>query len=217
MDIMQLEGELLTGKVVRDAGKMIEVITPVFRACFSDTLGQAKDYKNDGKYRHTVSAVWNPARRDEPAFVNVNAILLPSIKKVAVANGVNFEMTNPLSTGKRRSTETGEYYVGYEEYSLWGTLSKYPKAENLKTSTVQCFNMQGQACPASNIYGGCYARAQIQIYMNSKKNLSLGIAWVQFAADGEPFSGETEYESVPAIPGAPAIGSPSESGGYKDF
>lgn len=210
VDLMKLDGVMKTGEIVNADGKSAEVITPVFRASFP-RLKTPERYKGTGNPRYTCGLIFNTGNPEESAFVDLRSVVGATLAKVALANNLSLKATgvNPFSEGEKYN-KAGELVDGYGPGLHWASMAKYPKKES---SIVQCFGATSNACPPETIYGGCYARARIQIYKPPKwDRLALGISWVQFVTDGDAFGGEdTEYDAAPAIPGASGVSTPDGS------
>lgn len=214
VDLMKLEGDMLTGTVTRDDGKMIEIITPVFRASFP-RLDRPEKFQGQGEPRFTCGMIFNVSDPASPALVKMDSVMGASLSKVAAANSLSLKAggVSPFGHGEKYNQE-GNLLDGYTEHTAWATISKYPKNEE---SRVQVFNAAGAPAKADTIYGGCYARALIQLYKpRNWTRISMGIGWIQFVADGVRFGGEdTEYDAVPGIPGAADVSAPN--GQYDQF
>lgn len=203
-----------TGEAQSTGGKGAEVITPVFRASFP-RLKTPEQYKGTGDPRYTCGMIFNTENPENYACVDLRSVVGAALAKVAAANNLSLKSSgvNPFSEGEKYN-KAGELVDGYGPGMRWASIAKYPKKGS---SIVQCFGATGNACPPETIYGGCYARARIQIYKpKTWDRLALGICWVQFVAEGDAFGGEdTGYDAAPAIPGASDVSTPD--GGHESF
>jgi hypothetical protein len=213
MDLMKLEGVFKTGKINKDEGKMIEIVTPVFRASFP-RLDEPQQFQGQGAYRYQISMLFNTGNPAEPAHVDMNAVILRALQKCATSNGLHLKApgVNPFDSGEKLNQE-GEPLAGYDEWTHWATASKYPKKPE---HIVPVYDARGNATTPDTIYGGCYARALVQFYKPKKwKRVSIGLGYVQFVEDGESFGGgDMSFDAPDAIPGADAV---SDVGDVTEF
>jgi hypothetical protein len=210
IDLMNLQGLLKTGKLEEDRGKAATILTPVFRVSFPK-LDEPQDYNGDGKFRYTISMIFNPRESGEPAMVDMNAVIKPVLVRVAEANSVNITAkggeASPFKSGVLENSQ-GEPYAGYEPWCVYATAAKYPSKSGVDRGTVLYRGVAvlgGHGKPVSplEIYGGCFARAMIDLYKPKKFNtIAIGLKYVQFVTDGEAFgSQDVFYDEAPAIEG----------------
>ena len=206
LDLKNMPDVLKTG-VIKEKGAKVTLLTPAFRLSYP-TIVEPEQYNNAGAYRYTISMLYNTGRHDAGAYVDLDKIVKPSFAHVASANGMHIKGSDvsPLGSGYKYNAG-GDEIDGYEEWTEWFSAAKYPKKSPTGWPVLPCYGLDQQPKDPSEFYGGCYARACIQLYKPKKwKRVSVGLNWVQFLADGEPFAApESAPDTVDSVPGVEGI------------
>lgn len=209
---MSLQGEWATGARVESEGSnSIYIQTPVCRASFLELI-EAKSYRG-GKPRYGTSMIFNrnPA---EPAAVDVNSVLIPSLIEAASrlglainqdAAGFTFgvdrdaERIRVVHIGQRFKVETGQPMEGYTPWSVWMNAYKQASASSRK---VKVYDESGKEAAPDIIKSGDYVRCVINPYRPEGWNMmSIGLSSVQLVAEGPAFAGDGD-PGFSAVPGA---------------
>lgn len=199
MDLMNLSEELKTGKIVSATDKNVTFLTPVCRASFPHLI-EPTQFKGKGTPRFTLSAIFNNKNPEEPAHVDLMAVLVPELQKFAKSRGKNVK--DILHSGVK-SRDDGSQIDGYEEWTANCSFAKYPKPGK---SFVPCYSPTGQLIEPDAIVGGYYVRVRGQVYVSKEwDKMALAIVSVQLIAKGPTFGADDADPGMGAIPGAKDI------------
>ena len=166
--------------------------TPKFRVSFPSVF-EATQINGQGKSKYRITMLFDLAEiakdpAEQARWDAIKAELDPTLLKKF--GSIPADYAKPFIDGNTmKKAETGVIYEGHEGMVVVRAASE--DRPGLVDQNVQPIMDQ------SDFYGGCYARATVNMfaweYMN-KKGVSVGIQNIQKLADGETFSGKTKAE-----------------------
>lgn len=172
---------------------MAKLTTPRFRASFPSVFKPTKIKGSENEF-YQLSMIFDlkeiakdPSEQAKWDAI-VDAVDPIAIKKFSTLPAV---FKKPFLKGEdMRNKETGAVYDGHEGMVIIRAKSKdRPGVVDQNVAPIM---------DQSEFYGGCYARATINLYAwnhpSSGKGVSAGLQNVQKVGEGEPFSGKTKAE-----------------------
>ncbi len=199
----------------------INVITPEFRASFP-TLFQARKVNEQDpneKAKFSIQMIFRVAETPESKQRGEKVVDLKPMKDAVIQILLRRLGPNWQEEVKKRKGDGSPLYRlpfrdgnavekkdvdGYGVGTIFVSASSMYKPGVVDANKVEVINPQ-------DLYGGCYARAQVDPYWYTVKGntgVTFGLNNVQKIRDGEPFSGrekaEDAFDAIPLPEGATA-------------
>lgn len=192
-----------------------KVITPEFRLAFPAIIEPKED--QSGRMLYSVVMLFPKSNKAELKALEL-LTQAAMAKKWPDASKRPQGLRSPFRDGDTYTNQkTGELYDGFPGHWFIRASSQY-KPGLVDASLQPILN-------PSEIYGGCYCRAQVNAYAYDKagnRGVSFGLLHVQKLRDGEAFSGIGSPEDVFSAIEQPAgngdfLGSPQDTAAPGDF
>lgn len=173
-------------------------------------LFEAKTVNGEGKAAYSASFLLAP---DHPAVAELKKAMMDVAKEKW---GEKWEeVVKSLKASDKLALHDGDAKSQYQGFA--GNL--YISARNEQKPTVIDANKSPLTASDGRPYGGCYVNALVDVWAQSNnygKRINASLMGVQFAGDGDRFSGAgvadvDDFEAVAGASSATEAGSPSAS------
>lgn len=192
MDLMKLDKELKEGvRIPRDDGRAV-IVTPLCRFDFPNLVKPRapKDRPNDLQYG--VVLIWNWANADQPALVDLKAVVAPAISEVAKAHGLTAKGWLRSGDEPKKQLDDGSYAEGYGPGMMFVSCNRKltTKAGNELPAPVVRDGRKAIIDPGL-VKAGYYGRVVASIYHvpHGGGKVCMGLEEVQLLAKGELLGG----------------------------
>jgi hypothetical protein len=169
-------------------------------------LNEPEQFQGTGKARYSATVVWpaaDAATTDAVQAAGLAALtaVVGAVKAKALHTTLLANLKTPYNSGDKKATYDGfdgGYFLSAHSQSE-PTLYDNVAGPDGKPSLLKR--------PQNRLYAGCYVNAVVSLYYQSKwGRLCCSVSGVQFAGDGDAFSGSAPAASDEFEAAAPAEG-----------